>query len=155
MADSGSSIIGNTIESIFSNNNKLLDKQSTKLKKKGNKGPDRKELELALAVLLVDLAGCDQNFEPQEYNVIINGLRRIFGTSKAEVAALVQQANLVLANLRGTKKFGDLLSTNLGEEEKKAVMEIIEEVIQADGKEDGFETYLRHKLAGILGIKVS
>ena len=103
-------------------------------------------------MLLVDLASCDQDFDPGEYQVITGGLRRIFGTSKAEVTGLVNQANLSLGNLRGVSKFGELLRDNLGFDERKAIMEVIEEVIAADGEEDGFETYLRDKLTELLGL---
>lgn len=110
------------------------------------------ELELALAVVLVDLAGCDQTFAPNEYQAISGGLRRLFSTPKERVQALVNQANVALANLRGTSRFTALLRENLDEDEKKAVMESIDDLIDADGGEDGFETYLRNKLSDALGM---
>ena len=103
-------------------------------------------------MLLVELAGSDQNFDAREYNVISNGLRRIFGTTKDEVAALINQATLNLAHLRGTGRFATLLKDNMTLEERQVVMEVIEEVIAADGVEDGFETYLRHKFSDLLGV---
>ncbi len=115
-------------------------------------GIDRSQLELALTVLLVDLASCDQDFDPKEYQVISSGLRRIFGTSKTEISGLVNQANLQLANLRGVSKFTELLRENLSLDERKAIMEVIEDVISADGQEEDFEVYLRTKLSDLLGI---
>ena len=111
------------------------------------------ELELALAVVLVDLAGCDQQFAPNEYQVISGGLRRLFSPPKERVKALVNQANVALGNLRGTSRFAALLRDNLDESEKKSVMETIDDLIGIDGAEDGFETYLRNKLSTVLGIK--
>ena len=110
------------------------------------------ELEVAFAVLLVDLASCDQQFAPREYLAISSGLRRLFGTPKERVKALVNQANIILANLRGTSRYAALLKNNLDMEEKTAVMETIDELISVDGIEDGFEVYLRTKVADLLGM---
>ena len=110
------------------------------------------ELEVAFAVVLVDLASCDQQFAPREYLAISSGLRRLFGTPKERVQGLVNQANIILANLRGTSRYATLLKNNLDIEEKTAVMETIDDLIAADGVEEGFEVYLRTKFADLLGM---
>ena len=114
----------------------------------------QKDIQLAVTVLLVDLASCDQDFDQQEYLVIVEGMRRIFGTCAADVKAMVNQAQVALANLRGVDRFANLLKDNLNLAERKKVMEIIEDVIHADGVEDGFETYLRHKFADLLDLQI-
>ena len=143
-------LVFNTIQGIFAEHNLELSKSSGGIK--GKQVPKR-DLEIALAVLLVDIASADQHFDPAEYNVITNGLRRLFGTSKDQVKALVNQAQVQLSGLRGTNRFADLLRENLSVDEKAAVLDVIEEVIGADGREDGFETYLRQRLVETLGIK--
>ena len=114
----------------------------------------QKELELALTVILVDLASSDENFEQREYQAISIGLRRLFGDSK-DLKMLVNRAQLALSNLRGTQSFADLLRENLSEDDRKIVAEIIEDVIRADGVEDGFEQYLRLKYAKLLDIPIA
>lgn len=121
---------------------------------RGNKSKTRSELELALTVLLVELASADQSFEQSEYQLIASGLKSLFGTPKSEIQALVNQANTILANLRGTSRFAELLRDNLNEIQRQAVLDIVNDMIAADGREDGFEVYLRNKLAGILGLEV-
>lgn len=124
--------------------------------KGNNKNTKRKvpvqDLELAFTVLLVDMASSDQNFEQSEYIMIGSGLRRLFGTSKDRVRGLVNQANTIISNLRGTSRYAALLRDNLNDDEKKAVMETVDELIFSDGSEDGFERYLRTKLADLLGV---
>ncbi|MCB0339034.1 MAG: TerB family tellurite resistance protein [Bdellovibrionales bacterium] len=115
----------------------------------------RHNVELAVAILLVDLATIDQNFEMQEYNVIVDGLRRLFGTTPRDVSALINQAQLVIANLRGTAKFAELLKEELTHAEKTSVLSVINEVIDADGERDGFELYLLNKFTDILGLSPS
>jgi uncharacterized tellurite resistance protein B-like protein len=150
MSKEKNDLIVSTLDKIFDKNEQLT-KDKQKFQEKI--GVSVQELELALTVLLVDLASCDQNFDQDEYQIISQGLMRVFGTSKEGISKLVNQANLVIANLRGTTKFAELLRDNLDNEKKASVMEIIDEIIAADGVEDGFETYLRSKLSGILGIE--
>jgi len=129
-------------------------KESSSKRTEKSAGPSRRDLEVALTVLLVDLAGSDQSFEQKEYYIIQNGLKRMFGTAKDEVKGLVNQAMLVLANLRGTSQFAKLLSENLEVQQKVALLEVIDGLIDSDGKEDGFEVYLRNKYAKLLGIRI-
>lgn len=156
MNDKSNANLNDTLQAMFANNDRLIDNslkaRGIELQKKQKAKISKRDLELALAVLLVELASCDQSFDPHEYQIISNGLMRVFGTTKSEVKALVNQANLVLSNLRGTSKFGTLLKDNLGDAERQAIMEVINEVIVADGIEDGFETYLKHKFSDLLGV---
>lgn len=144
-------LIADTLQTIFAKSNGHLPEEPQPRKKKTKKVP-KKDLELALAILLVDLASCDQNFDQQEYLLISRGLRRIFGTSKLQVTGLVNQAQGVLKNLRGTSRFAETLKKQLTLEERIVILDVIDEVIEADGVEDGFETYLRHKFRDLLGI---
>lgn len=148
MGSAQKSTLTDTIDSIFN------DQASSHFKSRPSiGGVSNRELEVALTVVLVDLASCDQNFEPREYQVISSGLKRMFGTSKSEVQALVNQANMVLANLRGTNHFAKMLRDGLSIEQKKAVLETIDEIIHIDGQEDGFEIYLRNKFSRLLGLE--
>lgn len=105
-----------------------------------------------MAVLLVDLATSDENFEQPEYQVIVSGLQRMFGTSRAEVSALINQAQLELANLRGPNYFIELLHQNLDLHERQMIMQIVDEIILADSVENPFEIYLRNKFAKMLEV---
>ena len=112
-----------------------------------------RNIELAVAILLVDLASIDQNFDMEEFSVIRDGLNRIFGTTGDEVSKLVNQATLVLRNLRGTSKFAEVLRDSLSNEDKKEIINLIDQVIAADSKMDDYEVYLKHKFADLLGLK--
>lgn len=144
-----SHLLDQALEDLFQNNQKLTQKDKSKRSIPQSK---KRELELALAVLLVDLASADQSFDMSEYNTIATGLQRVFSTSPKEISSLINQANLILKNLRGTSKFAQLLRESLSTEERQLVMDVIDEVISADGVEDGFETYLRHKFADLLQV---
>lgn len=141
-----------TIENIFLQNQKVNQPKLNKIS--DEKKVSKRDLELALTVILVDLASADQNFDMQEYNTICSALNRLFGTNPIETKNLINQATLVIKNLRGTSKYAALLKEYLSVEERQKIMSVVDEVICADGVEDGFETYLRHKFAEILQIEL-
>lgn len=141
-------LLGRTLQSIFEQNE--LAKKEHQLKKKGEVA--RRDMEVAVAVLLVELASADQNFEQSEYVVITNGLRKIFGFTGSNIQALINQSVNTLKNLRGTSHFSSLLRENLSTVEKNSVLEVVEEIIKADGKEDGYELYFRDKIKKTLGL---
>lgn len=144
-------LVNTTVNGFISQHNRSV---NTLFKgRKGLKGAPKNELELALTVLLVDIASADQHFDACEYTKIELGLRRVFGTTKNEVVPLVNQAKQVMANMRGTSTFTTLLRENLTDELKHTVFEVIGDVIDADGVQDGFEIYLREKFAEALGLK--
>lgn len=144
-------ILRGAINNIFTNHNSVIDRGAQHFAK-GKSKLQKRELEFALTVLLVDLASCDQNFEMREYTIIQNGLKRVFGTSKDEVSALINQANNTLKNLRGSSRFAIQLKEQLTLDQRLAIMDVVNDVISADGVEDGFETYLKHKFSDLLDI---
>ena len=129
------------------------DSAQTKHRRPRPKMPTVDDLELALTVILVDLASSDQKFEPQEYQIINAALYRLFGTPRDKVQKLVNQATLVLANLRGTTRYAELLRDHLDLEHKQLIIQMMDDLILADGEQDGFEIYLRHKFLDILGFE--
>lgn len=156
MNEARSNILGNAIDTIFANsaqNQTQWARNSSK--NKGKQPTAKKQLELAMAVLLVELASCDQNFEPREYNLIASGLMRVFGTPRSEISALVNRAKLTLENFNGTTRFAELLKNNLDENIRAQIMDVVNDVIMADGIEDGFEIFLRQKFAKILDVSMT
>ncbi len=135
------------LDEIFATNEKIL-KNHTIFK--SHKTIPNEDLEIALTVLLVDLASCDQNFDQKEYQVISNGLYRMFGTTRAQVQKLVNQAMLTINGMRGVDHFAKLLKTSLPEEDKQIVLDLIKEIIHADDVEDTFELYLQKKFVDLL-----
>ena len=154
MENSKSNIFQNAFQQIIKSNERILQTQlgSQSGKISGKHGTIQKDLQFAFALLLVEIASADSSFDPREYTILSNGMRRLFGTTPKQVQALVNQAKVALKSLRGSSKYAAFLRENLTDEERKLVFETIEEVISADGKLDDFETYLKHKYADLLGI---
>jgi uncharacterized tellurite resistance protein B-like protein len=146
--------ISESMTNMFQSNDRIVAQQQDETHGigKGLSKAKKKELELALTILLVELASSDQSFDGPEYQMIVLGLYRMFGTGKAEVGEMINQSLTILENLRGTSKFATMLKENLSEAERIAVMEVMDEVIMADGVIDGYEVYLRIKLAKLLEV---
>jgi uncharacterized tellurite resistance protein B-like protein len=149
MGSGHQSAVFNAFHGIFEQNRKLLKDSTgkTKLPKVANR-----ELELAVVVILVDLASADSNFDSREFMTICIGMQRLFGVTQPEVMKLIAQANQVLASLRGVDRFANLLREEVPIEKRKQIMEVVQNVIAADGREDDFEIYLRHKFHHLLGL---
>lgn len=150
---SSNTILNETIRNMFSQNNAGLSRQLHLAKNKGGTGPSVKDLEFALAVLLTDLASCDQNFDQREFECIVGGMYRVFGTRRTEVEALVNKAKVTLSDPRGINRFIETLRDSIDATQRRMIKEIIDETIQADDVEDGFEIYLRNKFYSMLGIQ--
>jgi len=149
MGSNNQSAVFNAFNQIFEQNRQLLKQGSGQSKLK--KVPTR-DLELAVVVILVDLASADSHFDSREFMTICIGMQRLFGISQPEVTALIAQANQVLAGMRGVDKFANLLKEQVDLEKRRQIMEVINNVIAADGREDDFEIYLKHRFHALLGL---
>lgn len=140
----------NAFSSIFEQSEQLLRKQQRqgKLQRVPNN-----DIHLAAVVILVDLASTDSNFDSREYMTICVGMQRLFGISQTAVTKLISQANQILASMRGVDRFATLLKDQIDVEKRKQIMQVIDNVIAADGREDDFEIYLKHKFTFLLGLE--
>jgi len=111
------------------------------------------DLEFALTILLVELASSDEGFAQAEYNCIMVGMKRVFGTDRFAVQQHINRAVVTLQNLRGTSDYAKLLKENLDRPRLEAVLQAVDDVINADGVQDGFEIYHRQRFARLLGIE--
>lgn len=114
----------------------------------------QRDLEYALVLLLVELATCDDGFDEPERYAITNGMARLFGTVPSDVAILISRAQHTLNSFRSTTKASEILRQHLTQDQRHEIMAIIDNVIHADGKTDGFEMFHRHKFARLLDITI-
>lgn len=145
-----SSSILHAFNTIFEENEKLLRKQD---KKASHGKVAQNELHLAVVVLLVDLASTDSHFDSREFLTICVGMQRLFEISQPEVLNLISQAKKIIASMRGVDRFATLLKEQIDEAKRREIMHIIDNVIAADGRQDDFEIYLKHKFEFLLGLE--
>ena len=111
--------------------------------------PDR---HLALAVLMVEAAYIDGSFDDVERESI-NGLaRRCFELNEVEVLSLIEAAEALHRDATDLVRFTRVVKDAFSPEERIEVIEMLWEVVYADGRVDDFEANLMRRLGGLLYV---
>lgn len=113
---------------------------------------DEHALQLACAVLLVEVMRADPHVQRAEREAVLAGLRRKFPLAPDELERLVELAD---AKARGANDFFAFTSTLNGRfshEQKVRIVELMWQVAYADGAIDENENHLISKVAGLLHV---
>ena len=118
-----------------------------------NQGPrDDAELRIATAVLLVEAACTDGEFDEREEAVIRALLARHFNLSEAEIAALMESARAAQDKAAGMVRYTRIIKERFSEEERISMIEMLWEVAYADGVLDDYEANLLRRIGGLLYV---
>jgi uncharacterized tellurite resistance protein B-like protein len=147
-SDNDSKLFSGTVGQALSN-----DPNAPRPKKNTRITVTRGQIELAVVVLLVELASSDDGFEQKEYNIILQSMTRVFNTNRDTTQRYINQALTILQNLRGTSEYATLLKDHLTSVELNMVGQCIDDVMNADGVQDGFEIYHRRRIRDLLGLE--
>lgn len=118
------------------------------------KGPlrDKDEIALAAAVVLIEIASSDHVIDKFERTVIINGLKSLFRVSDENANGLMNRAKAQLSSMRGSSSAAEILRDSLDMASKRAIAQVIDNLIRCNGVVDGLEVYLRKRFRDILGL---
>jgi uncharacterized tellurite resistance protein B-like protein len=118
------------------------------------KGPLRgkEEVALAAAVILIEIASSDHVVDKFERTVIINGLKSLFRVSDETANGLMNRAKAQVSSMRGSSSAAELLRDSLDLASKRAIAQVIDNLIRCNGVVDGIEVYLRKRFRDILGL---
>jgi uncharacterized tellurite resistance protein B-like protein len=110
------------------------------------------EVQLAAAALLVECAHIDDELDPRERAVIDRILERRFKLSAAAARQLVTAAEQ--ANERSTQlfRFTAVINDRFSLEQRIELMEMLWEVVHADGVVDALEDTLLRRIGGLLYV---
>jgi len=109
-------------------------------------------LETAVAALLIEMACSDDEFDQQEETLILEILKSKFSLGQAEAAELTQAANKAREESIDLYGFTKQINTNFSHEQKIQMIDLLWDVIYADGRLDGHEDYLIHTLTKMLNL---
>jgi uncharacterized tellurite resistance protein B-like protein len=115
-------------------------------------GPDRqpadldRRIQVATCALLIEMASIDEEFEPAEKMRIADFFRKAYAMSQQAIDELMEIAGEELDTKIDLWGFSNLINQHYALEQKLKIMEIIWEVIYADGQLTAHEDYLVHKL---------
>jgi uncharacterized tellurite resistance protein B-like protein len=121
----------------------------------GGKHPGRFEpndYRLAAAALLVHTAAIDGNISDVERQRIHSVIKRAFGLDEAATTELVAEATEAEHEAIDLYHFTSLINRSLDEDGRRRVVEMMWEIVYADGRVSEFESNLIWRAADLLGI---
>ena len=117
-------------------------------------GPAEQEhaLQLACAVLLVEVMRAEPDLKAEERTAVMSALRRKFTLAPDELDRLVELADEKARSANDFFAFTSTLNDRLDHGQKVHVVELMWQVAYADGNVDASENHLISKVAGLLHV---
>jgi uncharacterized tellurite resistance protein B-like protein len=111
-----------------------------------------RRIQVATAVILLEVAHADEDYSNSEQERILNILRDQFSLDEESVQELVQVSEEQIRRSIDIWHFTEIINKSYDIEEKCRIIEKVWQVIYADGKLDKYEDHIVHKLARILHL---
>ena len=118
----------------------------------GHAVDDARSLQLATAVLLVEVMRADASFNPQERAATVAALRTQFTLTDDEVDRLLAQAEHTAKTANDYFSFTHAMNAQYTQAQKINVVELMWKVAYADGHLDAHENHVISKVAGLLYV---
>ncbi len=109
-------------------------------------------VELATAVLLVEVMRADTQSAPAEHALIRDTLQRRFSLAPAEVEQLLALAERKSRDANDFFAFTSLLNARMDQPQKVEVIETMWQLAYADGNDDPWERNILSRVAGLLHV---
>jgi uncharacterized tellurite resistance protein B-like protein len=113
---------------------------------------DSRSLQLATAVLLVEVMRSDASSDPQERTAAMTALRSQFTLTDEELARLLAQAEKTAQGANDYFAFTSAMNDQYTQAQKIMVVELMWQVAYADGHVDANENHVISKVAGLLYV---
>ncbi len=114
--------------------------------------PDEHVLQLATAVLLVEMMRIDSDAAPTERHAVLAALREKFELAEDELARLFELAETESREASDFYRFTSRLNKGYGAEQKVRIVEYLWQVALADGHLSHHENHLMRKLVDLLHV---
>jgi uncharacterized tellurite resistance protein B-like protein len=109
-------------------------------------------LQLAVAVLLIEVMQSDGECALEEQATILNILKQRFQLSDKEVAHLTERGQQTSKSANDLHQFTSLINHELELPDKIRIIEYLWQVVYADGKISAHENHLMRRLVDLLHI---
>jgi len=110
------------------------------------------ELRIASAALLINAGSIDGNFDSNEKQKVKALLQRRFDLSPDELKRLFKEATAEEREAGDLYRFTKILCRDLDQDGRKRIVEMLWEVVMADGVVDEFESNLVWRVAELVGV---
>ncbi|MCB0331529.1 MAG: TerB family tellurite resistance protein [Bdellovibrionales bacterium] len=115
-------------------------------------GIDEHKIDLAYAVLLVNIASIDGDFSPRESYYIKSQLKSHLGVEFEQAVKLVDEAKGIVNGDEDLNHFGEFLRNHLSHTSRQGLLDSIDGLIEEDHIDHPFEQDLRKRYVKLLGI---
>lgn len=115
-------------------------------------GEGPSSLELAAAVLMIEISLADSSLDESERQVIETALQQEFGLSEPAALALIDAAEREVDRATSLYEFTRLINDEMTQEDKIHVIRRLWEVAFADAVLDKYEEYYIRKIADLLYV---
>ena len=132
--------------------NKLSNFLSTIIPPGIDAGRPEHTLQLAVAVLLIEVMQSDAECAFEEQAAIRHILKQHFQLSDAEVAQLTERGQRTSKSANDLHQFTSLINRELELPDKVRIVEYLWQVVYADGKISAHENHLMRRLTDLLHI---
>ncbi|MEE4296096.1 MAG: TerB family tellurite resistance protein [Wenzhouxiangella sp.] len=113
---------------------------------------DEHALARAAAVVLLEMAAADDQFQAAELNIVQSAIQAAFQLSGGELKDLMTEAKSLREDSVSLHDFTRTLRTGLAREQRAALVGWMWKVAFADGNVDRFEEQLLRRLTDLLGV---
>ena len=107
---------------------------------------------IATAIILLEVAHADEEYNPKEDARIIEILKKSFDLDNEEVGELLEVSEEERKGSIDIWHFTNIINEHFNDEEKYNVVENIWQIIYADGRLDKYEDHIVHKLSRLLHV---
>lgn len=111
-----------------------------------------RDVHLAACAVFLEMARIDNEFDDRERERIIDVFGKEFGLPSEDIAELGKAADEQLARSKDYWSLTNVINRHYNNEEKYHLVELLWELVYADGRMDEHENYLMHKLAKLLQL---
>ena len=110
------------------------------------------QLQLATAVLLVEVLRAEPTLDAAERATVVTALRNKFSLEDNEIAALIELAQDTAHTAYDYQRFTSQLNERFTQEQKVMLVESLWQVAYADAHLDAHENHVITKVAGLLHV---
>ncbi|GMR23336.1 MAG: hypothetical protein BMS9Abin37_1754 [Acidobacteriota bacterium] len=114
-----------------------------------------RQLQLATAVLLLEVARCDFDLRADEFKAVSRGVREVLGLTEDEATAVVRFAEEEVRQSKRLYQFTDLIDKNYSPAQKKLVVQYLWQVAFADARLVATEEYIVRKISDLLHVALA
>jgi uncharacterized tellurite resistance protein B-like protein len=101
--------------------------------------PTSEDILVAAGVLLLEMAGSDKDYAPEEVRSIYAALEKEFGVSNSEALKILEKADYLRNNTKKIDDFVSTLNSSFSTKQRVRLLALVWKLILADGSVDKYE----------------